>query len=66
MSTNSPAAEMTLSRYIKASRRSEDADKPSVEIFVAISAVNVAMVAVIAEKVRSDIQNFAAGSDSST
>lgn len=38
---------MTFSRWNRASRRSEDCDKPSVEIFVAVSAVNVAMVAVM-------------------
>ena len=51
MSTKSPAAEMTFSRWNKASRRSENSDKPSVEIFEAVSAVNVAMVAVVGGKV---------------
>ena len=37
---------MTFSRWSKASRRSEFPNKPSVEIFVAVSAVNVAMIAV--------------------
>ena len=42
---------MTFSRWNKASRRSEYSDKPCVEIFVAVSAVNVAMVAIVRGKV---------------
>ena len=52
MSTNSPAAVMTLSRRSKAWRRSSENDKPSVEIFEAVSAVNVAIFAVIGGKLK--------------
>lgn len=51
---------MTLSRWSKISRRSELSDKPSVEIFVAVSAVNVAMFAVIGEIYGSRLQDVAA------